>query len=40
LLPLTALAALMLAAAPVDLIIVDKSDRLMTLNAGGTELAR
>lgn len=37
---MTALAALILAAAPVDLIIVDKSDRLMTLHAGGTQIAR
>lgn len=37
---MTALAALMLAAAPVDLIIVDKSDREMTLLAGGEEIAR
>ena len=37
---MTALAALILAAAPVDLIIVDKSDRLMTLHASGREIAR
>lgn len=37
---MTALAALMLAAAPVDLIIVDKSDRVMMLFADGEEIAR
>lgn len=37
---MTALAALTLIAAPVDLIIVDKSDRVMMLFADGEEIVR